>query len=78
LSRVIRKQLAFMSRHDNHSAAATPDSHPDCRAAAIQIAALHGILDRLVHNAHRIELKGESMRRRAARRATPVDVGEET
>ena len=31
------------------------------------------ILDRLVHNAHRIELKGESMRRRAARRAVTVD-----
>ena len=31
------------------------------------------ILDRLVHNAHRIELKGESMRRRAARRAVAVD-----
>jgi DNA replication protein DnaC len=31
------------------------------------------ILDRLVHNAHRIELKGESMRRRAARRAAAVD-----
>lgn len=28
------------------------------------------ILDRLVHNAHRIELKGESMRRIAARRTT--------
>src|ERR671916_728777 len=31
------------------------------------------ILDRLVHNAHRLELKGESMRRRAARRAAAVD-----
>ena len=31
------------------------------------------ILDRLVHNAHRIELKGESMRRRAVRRAAAVD-----
>jgi len=31
------------------------------------------ILDRLVHNAHRIELKGESMRRQAARRAVTVD-----
>ena len=35
------------------------------------------ILDRLVHNAHRIELKGESMRRRAARRATAVDANQE-
>jgi DNA replication protein DnaC len=35
------------------------------------------ILDRLVHNAHRIELKGESMRRRAARRAVPVDAEKE-
>jgi DNA replication protein DnaC len=35
------------------------------------------ILDRLVHNAHRIELKGESMRRRAARRATAVDANHE-
>ena len=31
------------------------------------------ILDRLVHNAHRIELKGESMRRRTARRTVAVD-----
>jgi DNA replication protein DnaC len=28
------------------------------------------ILDRLVHNAHRFEMKGESMRRRAARSST--------
>jgi DNA replication protein DnaC len=35
------------------------------------------ILDRLVHNAHRIELKGESMRRRAARRAVPIDAEKE-
>jgi DNA replication protein DnaC len=36
------------------------------------------ILDRLVHNAHRVELKGESMRRRAARRAAAVDAGGES
>jgi len=36
------------------------------------------ILDRLVHNAHRVELKGESMRRRAARRAAAVDAGAES
>ncbi|HYI82655.1 MAG TPA: IS21-like element helper ATPase IstB [Acetobacteraceae bacterium] len=35
------------------------------------------ILDRLLHNAHRIELKGESMRRRAARRADAVDANQE-
>src|SRR5919202_752194 len=35
------------------------------------------ILDRLVHNAHRIELKGESMRRRAACRAIAVDADQE-
>jgi DNA replication protein DnaC len=29
------------------------------------------ILDRLVHNAHRLELKGESLRRTTARRAAP-------
>jgi DNA replication protein DnaC len=28
------------------------------------------ILDRLVHNAYRFEMKGESMRRRAARQST--------
>lgn len=28
-----------MTRRDNHPAAATTDSHPDCRAARIQIAA---------------------------------------
>jgi NAD(P)-dependent dehydrogenase (short-subunit alcohol dehydrogenase family) len=27
---------------DNHSAAATPDSHPDCRCFPIQIVALQG------------------------------------
>ena len=32
------------------------------------------ILDRLVHNAHRIELKGESMRRIAARRNTTSEM----
>ena len=31
------------------------------------------ILDRLVHNAHRIELKGESMRRITARRAVTTE-----
>ncbi len=31
------------------------------------------ILDRLVHNAHRIELSGESMRRITARRATTTE-----
>ena len=36
------------------------------------------ILDRLVHNAHRIELRGESMRRRAARRAVAVDADPES
>ena len=36
------------------------------------------ILDRLVHGAHRIELKGESMRRRAARRAVAVDANPES
>lgn len=36
------------------------------------------ILDRLVHNAHRLELKGESMRRRAARRAVAVDATPES
>ena len=35
------------------------------------------ILDRLVHSAHRIELKGESMRQRAARRATAVDANQD-
>ncbi|WP_369796799.1 ATP-binding protein [Belnapia sp. F-4-1] len=30
-------------------------------------------LDRRVHNAHRVELQGEPMRRKAARRAAPVD-----
>lgn len=30
------------------------------------------ILDRLVHNAHRIEIRGESMRKISARRTTPV------
>jgi DNA replication protein DnaC len=30
----------------------------------------HGILDRLVHNAHRIEMRGESMRRNVIRRRT--------
>jgi hypothetical protein len=34
-----RKALASMSRHANHPAAATKDSHPDCRAARIQIVA---------------------------------------
>jgi len=29
------------------------------------------ILDRLVHNAYRIEMKGESMRRRATKLTTP-------
>ncbi|WP_244443495.1 ATP-binding protein, partial [Bradyrhizobium sp. Ai1a-2] len=27
------------------------------------------ILDRIIHNAHRIELKGDSLRRRASERA---------
>ena len=36
------------------------------------------ILDRLVHNARRIGLRGESMRRRAARRATVVDANQES
>jgi DNA replication protein DnaC len=36
------------------------------------------ILDRLVHNAHRVELKGESMRRRAARRTAAVDAETES
>ena len=31
------------------------------------------ILDRLIHNAHRIELKGESMRRTAARRTASAE-----
>jgi DNA replication protein DnaC len=30
------------------------------------------ILDRLVHNAHRIELRGESMRKLNARRSPPA------
>src|SRR4051794_20717897 len=36
-----RKPLASVSRRDNHSSAATTDSHPDCRATLIQIVALH-------------------------------------
>jgi DNA replication protein DnaC len=31
------------------------------------------ILDRLIHNAHRIELKGESMRRITARRTATAE-----
>ena len=31
------------------------------------------ILDRLIHNAHRIELKGESMRRTTTRRIAPAE-----
>ena len=31
------------------------------------------ILDRLVHNAHRIELQGESMRKKRARKATGAE-----
>ncbi|MCB4825639.1 transposase, partial [Roseicella aerolata] len=38
-SRITRKPLAYLSRRDNHPAAATTDSHPDCRAARIQIVA---------------------------------------
>jgi DNA replication protein DnaC len=33
----------------------------------------NAILDRLVHNAHRLELKGESMRRIAAKRAISAE-----
>jgi 3-hydroxyisobutyrate dehydrogenase-like beta-hydroxyacid dehydrogenase len=36
------------------------------------------ILDRLVHNAHRIEIKGESMRRKAAQRAITVGANQES
>lgn len=62
---------------DRHGRAATVVT------SQLPVAAWHGwiadptlgdaILDRLVHNAHRIELKGESMRRRAAHRAVTVD-----
>jgi len=33
--------LARQSRAEHHAAAATPDSHPDCRRLLIQIAARH-------------------------------------
>lgn len=35
------------------------------------------ILDRLVHNAHRIELKGQSMRKKNARKQKQEDKGKE-
>jgi len=37
-------RLTKPASSDNHSAAATPDSHPDCRCFPIQIGALHGLL----------------------------------
>jgi DNA replication protein DnaC len=65
------------------TSAARPSSPASCRSStgtrssAARPSIADAILDRLVHNAHRLTLKGESMRKLAAKRA-PLDEGAAT